>query len=118
MVHQPVYGQKKNKNETAAVQTKADVGAKQQIPQKVLTVLSYVETHRQAMKGYVGGRTFENREQRLPLSDARHQRINYQEWDVNPKVAGQNRGPERLITGSNQSAWYTANHYKTFLQIK
>lgn len=118
MYDQPAYGQQKSKTMPALVETSAEVSNEQQIPQKVLTVLSYVETHHKPMKGYVGGRIFQNREKRLPLMDAQHRQISYQEWDVNPKVAGQNRGTERLITGSNRSAWYTANHYRTFLQIK
>ena len=49
--------------------------------------------------------------------DAENKRIRYSEWDVHPKVQGQNRGPERLITGSDHSAYYTRDHYKTFLKI-
>ena len=45
-------------------------------------------------------------------------RIEYKEWDVNPKKPGKNRGAERLITGDNRSAYYTKDHYKTFIQFK
>jgi guanyl-specific ribonuclease Sa len=37
---------------------------------------------------------------------------------VNPKVEGVNRGTERLITGSDGSAYVTADHYKTFTKVR
>lgn len=46
------------------------------------------------------------------------EKIKYQEWDVNPKIEGRNRGVERLVTGNDDRAWYTKNHYKTFTQLK
>jgi ribonuclease T1 len=88
------------------------------IPAKVFKVLSYVKTHGEAMPGYVGGRTFQNRERRLPRSSSSGEKIRYQEWDVNPKRSGQNRGAERLITASDQHAYFTDDHYSTFIQIE
>lgn len=43
--------------------------------------------------------------------------ITYREWDVNPKIKGVDRGEERLVTGSDGSAYYTADHYQTFIHI-
>lgn len=88
-----------------------------QAPAYVQEVLQYVRRNGAAPEQYVGGREFQNKEKRLPLKDASNQRIRYSEWDVHPKVKGQNRGPERLITGSDHSAYYTRDHYKTFLKI-
>ncbi len=88
------------------------------VPAKVAEVLRYIDKHKEAPPGHVGGRTFENRERRLPPKDARGRRIKYQEWDVNRKVRGKNRGPERLVTGSDGSAYYTGDHYKTFKKIR
>lgn len=88
------------------------------IPQKVLDVLQYVRQNNRAMDGYVGGRNFGNFESRLPKTSANGQRIQYQEWDVNPKVRGQNRGAERLITGSDNRAYYTNDHYNSFTEVK
>jgi ribonuclease T1 len=88
------------------------------IPAKVFKVLSYVKAHGEAMPGYVGGRTFQNRERRLPRSSSSGEKIRYQEWDVNPKRSGQNRGAERLITASDQHAYFTDDHYSTFIQIE
>jgi ribonuclease T1 len=88
------------------------------IPEKVITVLRYIKAHNSAMEGYVGGRVFTNRERVLPMEDAQGNTIEYQEWDVNPKVPGQNRGTERICTGSDGRSWYTNDHYRTFTEIK
>ena len=44
--------------------------------------------------------------------------INYQEWDVNRHVPGKDRGAERLVTGSDGSAYYTSDHYRTFTRVR
>lgn len=88
------------------------------IPPKVYVVLAYIQDHHHAMNGYEGGRVFQNREEVLPQTDSSGNSITYQEWDVNPKIRGQNRGAERLVTGSDGRAWYTSNHYRTFTQVK
>ena len=87
------------------------------IPSKVHDVLNYVRQHGRAPDGYVGGRRFGNFEGHLPRQDLSGRRINYQEWDVNPKVQGRNRGAERLVTGSDGRAYYTRDHYNTFIEI-
>ncbi|MBO0950208.1 ribonuclease domain-containing protein [Fibrella forsythiae] len=87
------------------------------IPQKVYDVLTYVRANKRAMDGYVGGRRFGNYENHLPRSDTDGKSIQYQEWDVNPKIQGKNRGTERLITGSDGRAWYTTDHYNTFTEV-
>ena len=73
-------------------------------PERALKMLEYVDKHGDAPDGYEGGRTFGNFERRLPLNDAQGRRIKYREWDVNPLRSGVNRGPERLVTGSDGSA--------------
>jgi ribonuclease T1 len=88
------------------------------IPTKVFTVLEYIKANNSAMDGYVGGRVFTNREGNLPREDAQGNGIDYQEWDVNKKVQGQNRGTERICTGSDGRSWYTNDHYRTFKEIK
>ena len=70
------------------------------------------------MQGYEGGRTFGNFERNLPMSDGQGRRIRYREWDVNPLRPGVNRGPERLVTGSDGSAYFTDDHYRTFKKIR
>jgi len=88
------------------------------IPQKVYDVLKYIRANNHAMPGYVGGSIFSNREELLPREDNNGKPILYHEWDVNPKIQGQNRGTERIITGSDGRAWYTSDHYQSFREIK
>ena len=88
------------------------------VPEKALKVLKYVRENGVAMSGYVGGRRFGNFEGLLPKNDASGRRINYQEWDVNPKIQGKNRGTERLITGSDGKGYYTNDHYRSFILIE
>jgi guanyl-specific ribonuclease Sa len=68
--------------------------------------------------GTKGGGSFENREGLLPTTDASGRPITYQEWDVNPKVPGQGRDGQRIVTGSDGSAWYTDGHYGSFRRIR
>ncbi len=100
----------------------APSGARPTVPRKVMQVLEYVLEHKQAPDGYEGGREFRNLgnggDQSLPNFDSRGNTIRYQEWDVNPHVPGKNRGTERLVTGSDGRAYYTADHYRTFLRIR
>ncbi|HEX2501600.1 MAG TPA: ribonuclease domain-containing protein [Methylomirabilota bacterium] len=64
-----------------------------------------------ALPGYVGGRAFHNRERRLPAG-------RYREYDVHPRVAGQDRGPERLVVDQTTGrAYYTGDHYRTFVPL-
>lgn len=106
---------RQNNKENPAAQSERTNTA---IPPKVLTVLKYIKANNQPMDGYVGGREFTNRERVLPERDDRGNTINYQEWDVNPKVEGQNRGTERICTGSDGRSWYTNDHYRTFTEVK
>jgi ribonuclease T1 len=87
------------------------------VPAKAYDLLKYIRANGTAPDGYVGGRTFMNREKRLVITDATGRKIKYREWDVNPKKKGKNRGTERVITGSDESAYYTGDHYKTFTKF-
>lgn len=91
---------------------------KDAIPVRVREVWNYVEKNGHAPDGYKGGRVFENREKRLPVYDSNRAPIAYREWDVHPKRKGQHRGAERLVTGNDHSAWYTRDHYRTFVNLK
>jgi len=114
---------KRHKNQSQNYQNRQEETAASslnqgEIPNKVLKVLDYVRQYGRAPDGYVGGRTFGNFEGHLPKQDASGQQIRYQEWDVNPKIQGRNRGTERLITGSDSRAYYTQDHYNSFTEIK
>jgi len=95
-----------------------DTRSQNGVPKYALDVLEYVRRNGQAPEGYVGGREFQNREKKLPAKSSDNKRIQYSEWDAQPKVQGKNRGAERLITGSDHSAWYTKDHYKSFEKIE
>ena len=68
--------------------------------------------------GTNGGTEFRNNERLLPTTDAAGDRITYEEWDVNAKRPGRGRDAERIVTGSDGSAWYTGDHYETFVMIR
>ncbi|MFF0491196.1 ribonuclease domain-containing protein [Nocardia sp. NPDC004068] len=68
--------------------------------------------------GTKGGDQWLNRDGTLPKSDAAGRSIGYREWDVNPKVRGQTRDAERIVTGSDGSAYYTGDHYRTFTKMR
>jgi len=91
---------------------------KERISQKIYDVLEYVLKNKRAPDNYVGGRRFGNFEGHLPRQNLEGRRIEYQEWDVNPKKQGRNRGVERLVTGSDGRAWYKNDHYNSFTEIK
>jgi guanyl-specific ribonuclease Sa len=88
------------------------------IPVHVRETLAYIRQHGFAPPGFVGGRVFGNYEGLLPRYNTRRKRIEYREWDVRPRAEGRNRGAERLVTGSDGRAWYSADHYHSFLEVK
>ena len=63
------------------------------------------------LPGYVGGKAFRNRERRLPSG-------RYKEYDVNRRVPGRSRDAERLVIDQDTGkAYYTDDHYRTFLPL-
>ena len=92
------------------------------VPRYVLQVVEYIEKNNRPPDGFEGGREFLNLgkagEQSLRNFDANGNSIKYQEWDVHPHVSGKNRGAERIVTGSDRRAYYTSDHYGTFIRIR
>lgn len=92
------------------------------VPAYVLKTLAYIDKNHRAPSGYEGGRIYHNYgtsgEQTLPRHDARGNKVSYREWDVHAHRLGINRGAERLVTGTDGSAYFTANHYRTFKKIR
>lgn len=88
------------------------------IPEYVLKVLAYIDKNNKAMPGYHGGGRFGNVERLLPQKTKEGKNISYREWDVLPLVKGKNRGAERMVTGSDKSAYYTTDHYVSFKKIR
>ena len=58
------------------------------------------------------GRTFNNREARLP----RHERGYYREYTV-PTPGARDRGARRIVAGRGGEFYYTDDHYRTFKRI-
>jgi guanyl-specific ribonuclease Sa len=92
------------------------------IPTTARDVLAHVRQHGAPPPGVRGGRVFRNDgrggSQVLSRTDRNGNAIRYREWDVNPYQRGVNRGPERIVTGSDGRAYYTADHYRTFTEIQ
>jgi ribonuclease T1 len=59
------------------------------------------------------GRTFGNREQRLPLRDRGY----YREYTVRTPGA-RDRGARRIVAGNGGEFYYTADHYRIFRRIR
>lgn len=87
------------------------------IPKAAFDMWNYVKKYHRAPKGYVGGREFKNRERMLKQKNQSGKYIRYQEWDIYRKQQGRNRGAERLVTGDDESAWYTGDHYASFQSL-
>ena len=81
-------------------------------PQKAYDLLKQLEERGGTpLPGYVGGRNFQNRERRLP-------RGRYREYDVNPKIRGRGRDAERIVIEQRTGkAYYTGDHYRTFVAL-
>jgi len=82
------------------------------VPQRAREMLALIQKrHGEPPRGYIGGRTFRNRERHLPAGS-------YREYDVNPKVHGQDRGAERIVIERRSGrAYYTPDHYETFVPM-
>ncbi|HQY57252.1 MAG: ribonuclease domain-containing protein [Nitrospira sp.] len=103
--------QTQNGSVRAGPQTKPR-GVQVPIPLSARETLNAIESrHGEPPPGYIGGRTFQNRERVLP-------RGRYREYDVHPKVPGKNRGAERIVIDQRTGkAYYTADHYRTFVPM-
>lgn len=88
------------------------------VPHYASSTLHYIKAFDKAPINQIGGRKFQNREKKLPKLSNSGTPIHYREWDVHPYKKGKSRGPERLITGSDQSAYFTNDHYQSFIKIE
>jgi guanyl-specific ribonuclease Sa len=82
--------------------------------EKAWTVLNRVDVKGAPLPGYKGGKVFQNSQGALPQTPG----LTYREWDVNPYLKGVDRGTERLVTGSDGSAYFTSDHYNTFMLVR
>ena len=88
------------------------------IPQQAWDTLEYLKTHNgHPPENYKGGKLYENDGrnggQKLPKGGEQ-----YREYDIYPKRSGVGRGKERIVLGSDGSAWYTFDHYLSFIRME
>ncbi len=87
------------------------------VPQSARDTLRQADEKGSPVPGMKGGKTYGNWNNKLPNVDASGNQIRYREWDVEP-AGPTGRGPGRLITGSDGSAYYSPNHYGGFIKIR
>jgi guanyl-specific ribonuclease Sa len=87
-------------------------GIERRAPEKAYELLEALQRRKgEPLPGYVGGKAFRNREHRLPPG-------RYKEYDVNRRVPGRSRDAERLVIEQETgNAYYTNDHYRTFLPL-
>lgn len=87
------------------------------VPKEANETLAYVDQNGRAAQGYKGGKEFlndgRNNSQVLPTSG-----MPYHEYDIYPHINGTPRGLERIVIGADNSAWYTGDHYRTFIRMR
>ncbi|MET7768560.1 ribonuclease domain-containing protein [Nocardia sp. NPDC005366] len=92
------------------------------VPDRAYTTLVEIDAGRWPdsanAPGTKGGEQWMNRGGDLPRADAAGRTVTYREWDVNPKERNRSRDAERIVTGSDGSAWYTGDHYTTFTRMR
>lgn len=90
------------------------------VPMRVRLVAGIVRSTGRPAPNTRGGGTFQNDGrgggQRLPTTNGGP--ITYTEYDVNRYIPGVNRGPERLVVGSDGRMYYTSDHYRTFTEVR
>ena len=87
-------------------------------PPKAHEVLRYIQSHQgQAPAGYEGGREFKNWDGKLAKKDSDGKPILYHEYDVNPHRSHVKRGAERIVLGSDGKAYYSGDHYHSFVPL-
>ncbi len=87
-------------------------------PQKVANTLDRVDSVGAPFPNTAGGRVWRNDRSQLPSRTSDGSDVTYREWDFDPRVPGLPRNAERLVTGSDGSAYYTVDHYDSFILIR
>lgn len=88
-----------------------------EIPIEAIQTYDYaLKNNGKARPGYRGNTKFGNRENLLPVKKG-NVRLSYKEYDIYPYKKGKNRGPHRVVISSDNTGYYTSDHYKSFKQI-
>jgi len=97
---------------SALPEVESEQALERRAPEKAYALLEALrQRHGEPLPGYVGGKLFHNRERRLPSG-------RYKEYDVNRKIRGRPRDAERLVIEQDTGkAYYTGDHYRTFVPL-
>ena len=87
------------------------------VEEKVYSTLARVDEKGAPFAGFAGNSVWANRTNKLPACQT-DSPIVYREWDVDPKIKGTPRNADRLVTGSDGSAYYTTDHYENFIMLR
>ena len=92
------------------------------LPEHAIGVRDFAKNNNgKAQPGYKGNAKFANdgrgEGEILPEYDGAGNEIVYSEYDVYPFNKGVNRGNERVVIGTDGNAYYTYNHYLTFIKM-
>ena len=96
-----------------------EIGTKNNsIPQEAYDTYEYVTSHNGTPKnGYKDGSTYAN-DGRAGSAVLPEEYAPFREYDIYPKIKNVSRGTERIvISDTGSSAWYTSDHYKTFVRL-
>jgi len=85
--------------------------------QRAWDTIDRVDTKGSPVQGRKGGSVFVDKYDLLP-SHGSEGRVTYREWDVNDRGADGTRDSERIVTGSDGSAYFTTDHYDSFLMLR
>jgi ribonuclease T1 len=87
------------------------------IPRAAYVALLYYDLYQQAPPSFNGIKIFYSKKSGLPEIDQTGKPIDYIESDIYPAIPKINRGTQRIVVGNNGAAYYTPNHYKSFVEI-
>jgi len=89
-------------------------GGESSIRARARVVLNYVTANGgNPPPGYTGGRVYRNRSGLLPSGG------DYREYDVDPTMPGGGRNAERIVVDlTTGRAWYTSDHYASFVRLR
>ncbi|MCC6689108.1 MAG: hypothetical protein IT268_08685 [Saprospiraceae bacterium] len=106
-------------SENKSSEVKKPPSRSQKIPPEAYEVAAYALAHQgEAMPGYKGNTPFRNREKILPIKNAQSKKLSYKEYDIYPLQRGKRRGARRVVIDSDDNAYYTKDHYKTFQSMQ
>jgi len=75
-----------------------------------------------ASSGTRAGGVYNNRNEVLPATNSKGEKLSFKEYDVNNKIANQNRDAERFVVSFNPDGticdvYYTSDHYDSFTRV-